>query len=88
MKDDGSSSPLGGAGKVVEVDKTYMPTRSRDDDAPATFVNGKGWQGRRGPKPDALKVVTLVERARSIKVEHLTAVNQSFANMLTLLVPS
>lgn len=75
MSDDGSSGPLGGEGKILEVDETYLaPTPS--DDAPATFVNGKGWQGRRGPKPNAVKVVTLVERggrARSIKAENLTA---------------
>lgn len=80
MKDDGSSDPLGGEGQTLEIDETYLPARKINDDAPATFTNGKGWARRRGPQPGSIKVVTLVERkgrARSIKVENLTATNVS-----------
>lgn len=76
MSDDGSAGPLGGAGKIVEIDETYMSTGPYPDDASAAFVNGKGWTNRRGPKPNSVRVVTLVERqgrARSIKVENLSA---------------
>jgi transposase-like protein len=76
MKDDGSFGPLGGEGKIIEVDETYLPISTYPDEAPATFVNGKGWVNRQGPNPDAMKVVTVVERkgrARSMKVDKLTA---------------
>jgi len=56
--------PLGGAETTVEADETFIG-------APAyVFVNGKGWQKKRGYKTKA-KVLTMVERggkARSIKI--------------------
>jgi len=66
MKDDGST-PMGGVGAVLEVDETFLGQQ------PTVFVNGKGWQGKRGTG-GMKKIVTLVERggrARSIKVETL-----------------
>lgn len=59
--------PLGGEGKVVEADETFIGP------ADWVFSNDKGWQQKRGTKTK-LKVLTLVERggrARSIKVESL-----------------
>ncbi len=59
--------PLGGKDKVVEVDETFIGQPDY------IFVNGKGWQRRRGTG-DMQKIVTLVERggrARSIHVADL-----------------
>jgi transposase-like protein len=64
---DGSLPPIGGAGKVIEVDETFIGQQ------PTIFVSGKGWQGKRGTG-GMRKIVTLVERggrARSIKVDSL-----------------
>lgn len=61
--------PLGGKGKTVEVDETYI---GKPED---TFVSGKGWQGQRGGTATKRKVLTMVERggrAVSVKVEDLT----------------
>ena len=61
--------PMGGAGKVVEVDEAFIGP-SRD-----VFVNDRGWQKQRGPAGKRI-VVTLVERggsSRSIKVDKLDA---------------
>jgi transposase-like protein len=62
-------TPLGGKGKTVEVDETFIgPARD-------VFVNDRGWQKERGTGTKR-KVITLVERggrARSIKVENLSA---------------
>jgi transposase-like protein len=60
--------PLGGRGKTVEVDETYI---GKPEDV---FVSGKGWQGQRGTATKR-KVLTMVERggrAVSVKVEDLT----------------
>lgn len=62
------AGPLGGKGKVLEIDETFLGQQ------PDVFVNGKGWQKKRG-YTDKMKVLSLVERggrARSIKVETLT----------------
>jgi transposase-like protein len=61
--------PMGGSGKVVEVDETFVGP------GPDIFVNGRGWQKQRGPAGKRI-VVTLVERggsSRSIKVDKLNA---------------
>ena len=65
---DRDPEPLGGKGKTVEVDETFI---GKPD---ATFVNGKGWVGKRGTATKR-KVITLVERGGrsvSVKVEDLT----------------
>ena len=59
--------PFGGKDVHVEVDETFI---GKPD---STFVNGKGWQMKRGTATKR-KVVTLVERggrAKSIKVDEL-----------------
>jgi len=61
--------PMGGSGKVVEVDETFLGP-GQD-----IFIYGKGWQKMRGPAAKRI-VVTLVERggvSRSIKVDKLNA---------------
>jgi transposase-like protein len=64
---DGSLPPIGGTGKTIEIDETFLGQQ------PTVFVSGKGWQGQRGTG-GMLKIVTLVERggrARSIQVDNL-----------------
>ncbi len=66
---DRDPEPLGGKGKTVEVDETFIGKPG------STFVNGRGWVGKRGTATKR-KVVTLVERGGrsvSVKVEDLTA---------------
>jgi transposase-like protein len=65
---DRDPEPLGGKGKTVEVDETYIGKPGE------TFVNGKGWVGKRGTATKR-KVLTMVERggrAVSVKVDDLT----------------
>ena len=65
---DRDPEPLGGKGKTVEVDETYIGKPDQ------TFVSGKGWVGQRGTGSKQ-KVLTMVERggrAVSIKVDDLT----------------
>jgi transposase-like protein len=68
MRDDGSS-PLGGPGKVVEADETFIGP------AKDVFINERGWTKERGYMTKR-KVISLVERggrSRSVKVEHIDA---------------
>lgn len=61
------ATPMGGEGKIVEVDETYMGKPGM------AFRPGKGWQ-KNGPRDEMKAIVSLVERggrARSIKVETL-----------------
>lgn len=71
MKDT-DPSPLGGEGKTIEADETFIGTK---DKAPAKFINGIGWVADDEKGMHAkMKVLTLVERggkARSVKVETL-----------------
>lgn len=63
-------SPLGGSGKVVEVDETFI---GKPD---AVFVNGRGWMSMKGTSTKR-KVISLVERggrARSFKVDNFKPV--------------
>jgi transposase-like protein len=65
---DRDPEPLGGKGKTVEVDETFI---GKPDEV---FVSGKGGQAKRGTATKR-KVLTMVERrgrAVSVKVEDLT----------------
>jgi len=65
---DRDPEPLGGKGKTVEIDETFIGKPDQ------TFVSGKGRQGKRGTATKR-KVLTMVERggrAISVKVEDLT----------------
>jgi len=65
---DHDPEPFGGKDKVVEVDETFIGP------ADYVFVNGKGWQQKRGTVSKR-KIISLVERggrAKSVKVEDLT----------------
>ena len=74
MKEDvKSSGPLGGEGKTVEADETYIGRK--DDQSPSPRRKGRPYLKR---KPGSIKrtVVALVERGgsvRSFHVEHATA---------------
>jgi transposase-like protein len=65
---DRDPEPLGGKGKTVEIDETFIGKPDQ------TFVNGKGWQAKRGTATKR-KVLTMVERGGrsvSVKVEDLS----------------
>jgi transposase-like protein len=65
---DNDPEPLGGKDKTVEIDETFIGKPDQ------VFVNGKGWQGKRGTATKR-KVLTMVERGGrsiSVKVEDLT----------------
>jgi len=65
---DHDPEPFGGKDKVVDVDETFIGP------ADYVFVNGKGWQQKRGTVSKR-KIISLVERggrAKSVKVEDLT----------------
>lgn len=69
MKANGNEPPMGGKGEIIEADETYLGSGGFE------FVNGKGWQGKRGTG-DKMKIVTLVERggrARSVKVDSVSS---------------
>jgi len=70
MEDD-DGLPLGGEGKVIEVDETFI---GHTGDPGWIFVNGVGWVTTR--QNDKMKIMTLVERggrARSVKIDEVTA---------------
>jgi transposase-like protein len=60
MADDYTSGPLGGSGKVVEADETYIGRRKG--------VHGKGVESK-------YKIVTLVERGGRARSTHVKRVN-------------
>ena len=73
MMDESGSGQLGGEGKVVEVDETFQ---GYVEGGPTWILHPeRGWQRQRA-YGDKRKIVTLVERggkARSVKVETVTA---------------
>jgi len=72
MTDD-DPTPLGGEGKIIEADETYIGRAGDPKDT--IFVNGKGWVRREGE--EKMKVMTLVERggkARSVHIDRATSV--------------
>src|SRR3984957_18713489 len=65
---DSDPEPLGGKGKTVEIDETFIGKPDQ------IFVSGKGWQAKRGTATKR-KVLTMVERGGrsvSVKVKDLT----------------
>jgi transposase-like protein len=71
MKPSGKPGPMGGEGRVVEADETYLGKREGKPSKPDTFVSGFGWMTH--PKIETQrKIVALVERggpARSFVVD-------------------
>ena len=67
--------PIGGEGKTIEIDETFIGKRADAPD-PWQFSNERGWRKRHIGYGGKIAVVTLVERggkARSIKAENVTA---------------
>lgn len=69
-------APIGGSGKTVEADETYIGNAKRTR-MKVQFINGKGWvtRGPSGGGQAKWKVVALVERGgevRSVHVDYLT----------------
>ncbi|HVW72668.1 MAG TPA: IS1595 family transposase [Rhizomicrobium sp.] len=73
MSPGAKPGPLGGEGKVIEADETYMGKRDGKPSKPDTFVSGLGWVSH--PKIETQrKIVALVERggaARSVLVQNV-----------------
>jgi transposase-like protein len=64
--------PMGGEGKIVEADETYLGKRGSFRDV---FKSGKGWVKRGIGNANQYKIISLVERggrARSVHVSYLT----------------
>ncbi len=67
-----SAAPLGGLGKIVEADETYLGKRDGRPIGKSTFVTGFGWVQPRARYQTQRKSVSLVERGgavRSFKVD-------------------
>jgi transposase-like protein len=70
---DASPAPMGGDGKIVEADETYMGKRKGRPRGKSKFVNGFGWITP-VPVKSERKIVSLVERrgsARSFLVDRV-----------------
>ena len=73
MAPSAKPGPLGGEGKVVEADETYLGKRDGNPTKPDFFVSGFGWM-KHPPKDSQRKIVALVERggaARSFVVANV-----------------
>src|SRR5712691_7223813 len=68
--------PIGGAGKIIEVDETFIGNRDREPN-PWQFSNERGWHRARNIRSGSkIPVVTLVERggdARSFVADDVSA---------------
>ena len=73
MAPSGKPRPMGGDGKVVEADETYLGKRDGKPSKPDSFISGFGWV--KHPKVQTQrKIVSLVERggsARSFLVDRV-----------------
>jgi transposase-like protein len=66
MAPGGKLPPMGGEGRVIEADETYMGKRDGKPSKPDTFITGFGWQEH--PKIETQrKIVSLVERGGSAR---------------------
>jgi transposase-like protein len=67
---------MGGEGKTLEIDETFIGQKDGVEPSPWQFSNDRGWHQDRRDRRRKIPVVTLVERggaARSIKVDDVTA---------------
>jgi transposase-like protein len=68
--------PLGGEGKVVEADETYLGKRDGKPSKPDSFVSGFGWV--KHPKIETQrKIVALVERGGAVRSVVVTKVDKA-----------
>ena len=66
--------PLGGIGKIVEADETYLGKRKGRPSGPSTFVTGFGWVSP-PPYKTERKVISLVERGGPVISFHVDNIN-------------
>jgi transposase-like protein len=75
MAPAGKQSPMGGQGRVIEADETYLGKRDGKPSKPDSFVTGFGWVSH--PRIETQrKIVALVERGGSVRSFHVDAVNK------------
>src|ERR1051326_2471308 len=79
----GKASPLGGEGKIVEADETYMGKRKGRPSGKSTFVSGFGW-GSPPPRENFRKIVSLVERGGSARSFHVDKTNKRTVRKILL----
>jgi transposase-like protein len=74
--------PMGGEGKIIEADETYMGKREGRPSGKATFVSGFGWVTP-PPVMSQRKIVSLVERGGAVRSFHVDRVTKkTLANIL------
>ncbi len=69
----GGLDPLGGEGKIVEADETYMGKRDGKRSEPDTFVSGHGWHSYPRIQTQR-KILSLVERGGAVRSFHVDRV--------------
>jgi transposase-like protein len=75
MAPGGNIPPMGGEGRVIEADETYIGKRDGKPSEPDTFVTGFGWQEH--PRIETQrKIVALVERNGSARSFVVDSVNK------------
>jgi transposase-like protein len=74
----GKPGPMGGEGKFVEADETYMGSRKGRKTGPSTFVSGFGWTSP-PRRMSERKIMTLVERGGTARSFHVDSVNRLVA---------
>lgn len=75
MKIDAKPGPMGGEGRVIEADETYIGKRDGKPSKPDTFVSGFGWVSH--PKIEKQrKIVALVERGGPARSFVVASVNK------------
>jgi transposase-like protein len=75
MAPGGKAAPLGGLGKIVEADETYMGRRRGRPSGKSTFVTGFGWVSP-PPYDTQRKIVSLVERGGAVRSFKVDSVNK------------
>lgn len=67
-------TPMGGEGKIVEADETYLGKRDGKPSGKSTFVSGFGWVSP-PPVVTQRKIVSLIERNGSARSFHVDRVD-------------
>lgn len=81
MAPAGKLPPMGGEGRVIEADETYMGKRDGKRSHPDTFVSGFGWVEH--PRIDTQrKIVALVERGGSARSFIVDKANKRTVNKI------
>jgi transposase-like protein len=74
MAPHGKQEPMGGFGRVIEADETYIGKRRGRPSGPSTFVSGFGWVSPPRIQSER-KIVSLVERGGSVRSFHVDRVD-------------